>query len=355
MRNNKKTANTQKIFVGIDVHLKSWDVTCMSESNYVKSFTQPPEATALFTFLSKEFPNCEYYAVYESGFTGFSTYYSLSALGIHTIVVHAADVPTTQKESVMKTDRRDSRKLAKALKAGQLSGIYVRGVEDLDDRSLVRLRKVFLREESATKIRIRHLLHNNGVAIPPDYEKRWNRAFVLWMQEEAKLLGDSQKSLDLLINHLEVLHQQVLVAGRAVARMIRTDKYAASVKRLVSIPGLGINVAIALLTEIGDFNRFSNQRQFASVLGLIPTAHNSGDTVSTGEKTFRSNRLLSSMIIEAAWKFVAKDAAMNLYFAHCCRTMKKNKAIIKVARRMSNIILSLMKNQVEYDASKTYQ
>lgn len=44
-------------------------------------------------------------AVYESGFSGFSTYYALKEVGIDCIVIHAADVPTTQYEEVMKTDR----------------------------------------------------------------------------------------------------------------------------------------------------------------------------------------------------------------------------------------------------------
>ena len=354
MRSNKKVGKRQKIFIGIDVHSKSWDVTCVTHKGYCRSFNQPPSAEALIAFLRREFPEAEYHAVYESGFTGFSTYYALTDVGIHTIVTNAADVPTTQKEQLLKTDRRDSRKLAESLRSDGLNGIHVRAVEDLDDRSLVRIRKTFKREEAATKVRIRHLLHSNGVEIPEQYSRRWTLAFTAWLRNEARLLGPSRNSLLILLDHLEVLHREVLAAGRAVSRMIRSEKYTEPLCRLMTVPGIGINFAVVLLTEIGDFNRFPNERGFACALGLIPMCHDSGESVSHGKKIFRGNRMIGSMMIEAAWRAVAKDAALNAYHHKCCQRMRSTTAIVKVARRMSNIILSMMKNKTDYDPEKTY-
>jgi transposase len=354
MRSNKKVGKRQKIFIGIDVHKNSWDVTCVTHKGYCKSFNQQPSAEALIAFLRREFPEAEYHAVYESGFTGYSTYYALTAVGVQTIIANAADVPTTQKEKLLKTDRRDSKKLAESLRSGDLEAIHVRNVEDLDDRSLVRIRKTFKREESATKIRIRHLLHTNGVEIPQQYQGHWSQAFATWLRNDVKLLGSSRNSLLMLLDHLEVLHKEVLAAGRAVRKMIRSEKYAEPLRRLMTIPGIGINFAVVLLTEIGDFNRFPNERGFACALGLIPTCRDSGDTVSNGEKIFRGNRMIGSMMIETAWRAIAKDTALNAYHYKCCQRMESTTAIVKVARRLSNIILSMMKNQKDYDPKKTH-
>lgn len=63
--------------------------------------------------MKKHYPDGDYLAVYESGFSGFSTYYALKEVGIDCIVIHAADVPTTQYEEVMKSDRLDSIKPGK--------------------------------------------------------------------------------------------------------------------------------------------------------------------------------------------------------------------------------------------------
>lgn len=105
MQRNKISFKGQKIYIGIDVHAKTWEVCVLTESGYKERHPQQASAKTLFDFLKKHFPDGEYHAVYESGFSGFSTYYALKEYGINCVVTHAADVPTTQYEEVMKTFR----------------------------------------------------------------------------------------------------------------------------------------------------------------------------------------------------------------------------------------------------------
>ncbi len=74
------------------------------------------------------------------------------------------------------------------------------------------------------------------------------------------------------------------MATRKVRELSRSERYRHDYELLTSVPGIGISVAMALLTEIGDFNRFRNEREFASYLGLVPTSHSSGGKVAYGEK-----------------------------------------------------------------------
>lgn len=131
----------QNIYIGIDVHLNTWIVTIITESGYKRKFSQKSSARKLFEYLKKHYPGGIYLAVYESGFSEFSTYYALSDLGIRCMVVRAADVPRTQYESVMKSDAFDSEKPASFLKAGKLKAIYVQRRENLGDRHFVHLRQ----------------------------------------------------------------------------------------------------------------------------------------------------------------------------------------------------------------------
>ena len=170
MQSNKKSFKGQKIFVGIDVHAKTWAVETLTESGFTKRHAQEASAKVLFDFLSKNFPDGEYHAVYESGFSGFSTYYQLKEYGIHCVVVHAADVPSTQYEQVMKTDKIDAGKLARALRKGDIKPIYIRERENLDDRAVVRLRKTIQKQLSGYKTRVKHLLHTNGVKLPARFD-----------------------------------------------------------------------------------------------------------------------------------------------------------------------------------------
>ena len=213
MQSNTISFKGQKIFIGIDVHKKNWDVAVAPEVGVVKRHPQKASAQELFDFLNKHYPHGDYLAVYESGFSGFSTYYALKAVGINCIVIHAADVPTTQYEEIMKSDKVDSVKLARTLKAGLLKGIYVRERNNVDDRSVIRIRKTLQSDLGCYRTRVKHLLHCNGVSIPERFEKSgsyWSKSFIRWLKQDVSLLSSSRNSLDLLILQVEAIRDTLL-------------------------------------------------------------------------------------------------------------------------------------------------
>ena len=313
MQRKELSFSGQKIFIGIDVHKDSWRVATAPEVGVVKGHSQKPSAKELLDFLKKNYPDGEYHAVYESGFSGFSTYYALQEVGIDCIVIHAADVPTTQYEEAMKTDKVDAVKLVKSLKAGLLTGIYIHKRDDIDARAVVRLRKTIQKQLGGYKSRVKHLLHSNGVAFPERFSKpgtHWSKAFINWLKQEVSLLSSTRISLD---------------------------------------PGIGISVAMSLLTEIGDFKRFHNEREFASYLGLVPTSHSSGGKVSHGEKTFRGNKKLGPQIVEASWISIYRDKGLGCAYISYKKRMEPQEAIVRVARKLSNIIFSVLKTGKKYE------
>ena len=352
MQSNKKSFKGQKIFVGIDVHAKTWAVETLTESGFTKRHAQEASAKVLFDFLSKNFPDGEYHAVYESGFSGFSTYYALKEYNIDCVVTHAADVPTTQYEEVMKTDRVDALKLARSLRADEIRPIYIRKRENIDDRSVVRVRKTIQKQLGGNRSRIKHMLHCNGVKMPEIFAKpntHWSRAFIKWLKEDVALLSPTRKSLDLLIMQVETQRSALLTATRELRNLALLDRYKDNYELLMSIPGVGTIVAMSVLTEIYDVTRFKNEKQFASYLGLIPTCHSSGDKEFHGEMTFRGNKQLGPMIIETCWVAISRDYGLGQAYIAYRRKVGPQKAIVKIARKMSNIIFSVLKNKRKYE------
>ena len=116
-QSNKIDFSGQHIYAGFDVHLKSWNVTILTEKLKHKTFTQPPSAEVLHNYLVSHFPGGIYHSAYEAGFCGYWIQNKLQALGVDSIVYNAADIPTSNKEKVQKTDKRDSIKIAKALRS----------------------------------------------------------------------------------------------------------------------------------------------------------------------------------------------------------------------------------------------
>src|SRR5512137_621776 len=135
---NKVDFTGQTIYVGLDVHRKSWSVSIHLEHFEHKTFTQPPKVEALVSYLKRHFPGATYKAVYEAGFCGFWIHDCLQQQGIECIVVNPADIPTTDKERTRKSDRIDCRKLARSLRAAELQGIWVPSRIQAEERSLVR-------------------------------------------------------------------------------------------------------------------------------------------------------------------------------------------------------------------------
>lgn len=352
MQRKKLSFSGQKIFIGIDVHKESWRVAIAPEVGVVKGHSQRASAQELLDFLKKHYPDGEYHAVYESGFSGFSTYYALQEVGIDCIVIHAADVPTTQYEETMKTDKVDAAKLVKSLKAGLLTGIYIHKRDDIDARAVVRLRKTIQKQLGGYKSRVKHLLHSNGVCFPERFSKpgsHWSKAFINWLKEEVNLLSGTRDSLDLLIVQVESIRQTLLLATRKVRVLSRSERYRHDYELLASIPGIGISVAMTLLTEIGDFKRFRNEREFASYLGLVPTSHSSGGKVAHGEKTFRGNKKLGPQIVEASWISIYRDRGIGCAYISYKKRMEPQEAIVRVARKLSNIIFSVLKTGKKYE------
>ena len=351
MQRNKISFKGQKIFIGIDVHKKNWDVAIAPEVGNVKRHTQKASAKELFDFLKKHYPDGDYLAVYESGFSGFSTYYALKDVGIECKVIHAADVPTTQYEEVMKTDRVDSVKLVRSLKAGLLKGIYIREKENIDDRSVVRIRKTIQKQLSGYKARVKHMLHCNGVSFPERFEKpgsHWSKAFLKWLKEDVTLLSSTRNSLDLLIRQVETIRLTLLEATKMIRSLSQTERYKHKCDLLMTVPGIGFIVSMCILTEIYDVKRFHNEKEFAAYLGLIPTSHSSGDKVVHGEMTFRGNKQLGPMIIETAWISICKDAGLGSLYLRYKERMKPQEAIVRIARKLSNIIFAVLKNETQY-------
>lgn len=342
----------QNIYIGIDVHLKSWTVSIFTETIQHKRFTQPPSVETLVNYLQKNFPGANYYSAYEAGFCGFWIHYKLTSMGINNIVVNPADVPTTQKEQVYKDDPVDSRKISRSLQSGMLECIHIPTPETLQDRSLVRTRHMLIRDLVRIKLRLKSFLYFYGVNYPEPFSnpaKHWSNSFMRWLKEDVILEYESGKmSLNLLILEAEEKRKKLLEITRSIRKLFQSEKYKSQMELLLSIPGIGFISAIILLTEFENVERFKNTDHLAGYVGLIPMSHSSGEKENKGELSFRGKKILKSTLIESAWIASRKDPALCLSYNTYVKKMEANKAIVRIARKLLNRIYFVLKNQKKY-------
>lgn len=339
----------QQIFVGLDVHKNSWNVTIVSEYLTHKTFTQTPDVDQLVSYLHRHFAGAQYHVVYEAGFCGFWIHDALQARGIRCSVIHPADVPTTDKEKRHKTNKVDSHKLARSLRNGELRPLFVPSRRALEDRTLVRTRRSVVIKQTRCKNQIKGLLMFYGITVPDDMTERyWTKRYVAWLSQLRMQSPSGDFSLQMLLRELLQLRTTILDVTRSIRALAKEELYASVVAHLITISGVSVLTAMILLTELVRPERFKNLDSLASFVGLIPGEHSSGDERTMTGITQRKNLYLRWIIVESAWVAVRHDPVLAAAFTLLCRRMPKNKAIIRIARKLLNRIRFVLKNHQPY-------
>lgn len=349
---NENSFKDQSFYVGIDYHQKSWKVSIFGEQYEHKTMSQDPKPSVLANYLHRNFPDGNFYAVYEAGFSGFESCRELNRLGINCIVVHPADVPTSQKEKLQKTDKIDSRKLARSLRSNEFEAIHIPDRKLEADRALARQRFRFMKDVVRTKNRVRSLLYQFGIEIPERFTaaqtRHWSKVYINWLKELPLQEESLKHTLDNYIRIGELQRKELLEANRQIRMLSQTDIYRKNFDLLVSIPGIGAITAISYLVQLGDIHRFKVFDELCNYVGLVPSMYGSGEKMQTGKMIKRGRKDLKILLIEAAWDAVRLDPALMMKFNELQKRMNKNKAIIRIARSLLNRMRLVLKSQQPY-------
>jgi transposase len=339
----------QHVYAGIDIARRSWKVCIYLGQAYHKNFSQPPDPRLLVEYLHRHFPGAVYHTVYEAGYFGFWIHRSLMHLGVDSIVIHAADVPTTDKQRRTKTDRVDAGKLAWALATGGLTAIYVPDRHAEEDRSLVRMRTMFVRKQTRTKNQIKAVLQYYGFLVPEDVGDRyWSRAYIRWIESLAFEHDSGRYAFQTLVKELLSLREAILDLTRQIRMLSRTERYGRSVDLLKTVPGVSLISAMVFLTEIVTLERFKKLDHLLCYIGLVPGEHSTGENEQNTGIIPRKNAMLRYMLIECAWIAQREDPALLQSFVAYCQRMPKTKAIIHIAHKLVARMRYVLKHEEPY-------
>lgn len=348
-KNTEVDFSNQKFFVGLDVHKKSWKITIRTNQMELKTFSMNPQPEKLVKYLQKNYPNGKYYSVYEAGFCGYWIDKHLRQRGIYNIVVNGADVPSKSKERISKDDIIDSRKLARELENGALQGIYIPNDYHEAIRSLCRLRYAVTKEQVRIKIRIKSLLNYYGKDFPENYECRnWSGRFINFLEGIEFNQVTVKQTLNHLLKELKDKKQRLAEIIRQLRDSTKEAGIGEKIKQLMSIPGISFITAITFYTEIMDMRRFKRLDELCSFVGLVPATHSSGDKERILGLSNRQSKYLRNLLFESSWVAVRNDPALMIKFGELTQRMAKQKAIVRIARKILNRMRHIWLNDDEY-------
>jgi transposase len=283
---SKELARAREVFIGVDVHKDSWHVTIRQDGE--EAFHgRIPSSYQVFKKLLERCEDCTIKVAYEAGPCGFWLYDKL-------------------------TDKRDSRKLAHLLERNMLKRVYVLSEADRADRELVRTRRQILEHRSDVLRQIKSKLLFHGIKIPFTYSRTWTEKYVKWLKGLTFESEQLRIAFDYLIELCEYLTAQLIRINKKVIEMAKSEKYSKKVQLLKSVPGIGTLVAIEMLVELQDVERFSSADKLAAYIGLTPSEYSTGQYVRQGRITRCGNKRVRTCAVEACWIFITKDVLIAI-------------------------------------------
>lgn len=327
----------ETVDVGIDTHRKSFDVTLWSERRgaVVKRWTQPADISLTLKAL-EAFAGRIRRVVYEAGPCGYTLVRALRQAGYTAEVIAPSRTPRSAGQQA-KSDRLDSHQLAMWSAKNLLQPVHVPSEEEEADRQVFRLRDQMVKKRRQAKQQIKSFLLMYGLA-QPEGLKHWTKTSIEALRQ-LSLSPQLRLALDCLLDDLAHAEAQVTKASRGVYALACAKRHSRNVRAMKTVPGVGPITAMAMRTELLAPERFDNGLQVASMVGLAPWSSQSGQTRKEGALIKGGNARLRTMLIEAAWRWVAKDPWAAQRFAGLARTTGlKKKAIGAMARRLAIIL-----------------
>ena len=330
-RYTKRIQEGMKIFVGIDMHKTKWHITIFGEGGEIWHGEIAGKWDALRSILDR-FRRCRIHTVYEAGCFGFWLYDCLIEYGAECIVTPPSLIPLEYGNKV-KTDRRDSKKLAQLLQKDLLKEVHVPTEEERRHRQVFRRRRQLISDRVRTQNRIKSELRFFGTGVP-DTQGPFSRRYINNLR--TLRFGDRimEESFHHLLDEYEFLHTLIVRQTRLINEIAASDMYKDRVSLLTRIPGIGMLTAMEILVELQDVARFQRPEQIAAYVGLTPSQYSTGEKVRMGHITKTGRAHLRATLIDASWRLIYKDEKVMLFYEQLKARAGGKKAIVAVARRL---------------------
>jgi len=299
-------------YVGLDTHKETVAVAVADaiggKARYYGEIANTPEA--IRKLVKKLCPDGEVISFcYEAGPCGYEIYRQISRLGHHCSVVAPSLIPTKPGERV-KTDRRDSEKLSRLDRAGELTAVWVPDQEQEAMRDLTRAREDMKGLERITKQRLNAFLLRYG-RIYESGKSRWTQAHFRWMEGLKFDVTVQQIVFQEYVDAVKQAEARVVGLEQEMEKALEHWVLAPVVEALMALRGIKLITAMTVMAELGDITRFDSPRQLMSFLGLVPSEASSGQTRRQGGITKTGNSHVRRVLVESGWcyRFPARKTA----------------------------------------------
>lgn len=291
-------------FIGIDT-AKSRNAVAVAEGGregevrYLGEFENTPQGVAkLIRKLADRYGTL--HICYEAGPTGYGLYRQVLAMGHECMVVAPSLIPRRPGDRV-KTNRRDAQTLARLLRAGELTGVWVPDATHEAVRDLVRTRMMAVEDyrrkrQHVTGFLLRHGRTYTGMT-------SWRGHHLRWLDGQSFEHPAQKLAFQEMLNAVRAARERLDRLEAALIEIVPSWTMAPVVAAFQAMRGVQFLTATTMVAEAGDLRRFDHPRQLMAFLGLVPSERSTGDTRRQGGITKAGNSSARKVLVEAAWTY----------------------------------------------------
>jgi transposase len=337
--------------VGIDAHKKNC-TTCVFQDSDVLS-SRPSETFVFKTSMGgvtefmEKIPEGST-VVIESSTTG----KAISKLLSGRYMVHMI-APPERKPSI-KTDKRDAERIVKEDVIGYVRRSYIPSPQIEELRLIVGKQMEIGGKISAVKNQIHALLERN--LLPSHFEdlsgifgaEGLERLSCIQLPEYERL------TLAMYLEELRLYASQHMQVEAEIAKIVEVD---VDCRNLMSHPGIGSFVAVAIKARVGDASRFSTKKHFCSYAGVVPKTDNSGEYVSEHGHVKHGDDVLKYALtcgVNSAAKANTTSAVKRFYLKHLAKGRSPQDAEVAAARKLACIVWKILTSKQRYIEEDRY-
>lgn len=287
-------------YVGLDVSKATIAVAVAEPDGSVVEYgTIANDPGAVRRLVEKLSQDAQVLAAYEAGPTGYPLHRQLVGLSVQSQVVAPSLIPRRPGDRV-KTDRRDAIQLARLLRSGDLTPVWVPDQAHEALRDLVRARDDARTDGLRAKHHLSKFLLRQGVTAPTQVGRAWSAKYQAWLNTVTFRDRAAQVTFDDYLVTVRSAIERVRRLESALLDCSADSPHAEVLRALQALRGIGFLTAVTIVAEAGDLRRFHRAAAFMAYVGLVPSEHSSGGSVRRGHLTKTGNRLLRHVLGEAA-------------------------------------------------------
>lgn len=272
----------------------------------------------------------------------------LESLGHEVVVADPNYAPMySSRTRRVKTDKRDARALAEALKIGAYRHAHRVSAERRHIRAELVVREALVRTRTRYISIAKALVRRDGLRVAGSEAEKVAKRIA-----ELELSDSLASELMPLFQVLAPVNEQIASADQRITALSKNDP---EVALLTTAPSIGPITSSAVVATVDDITRFKSAHQFEAFIGLVPGERSSGEKRRIGRITKAGNSRVRYLLVEAAWRIMRskseETAALREWALLIAVRRGKRVAVVALARRLAGILYAMWRDKAPYNAS----